>query len=242
MDTIQILVGGAITLTATYLGGRLVLYNNKEVEKTKDNRKLNRVLFYLLELQHELSMLKGITNYLDLMIKAFSQKIMDKLKIETGPSEEEISQYTKLLVPILLKQLSDGNKLDAIAHKIESLVDDVSEINPTLAYKLSNRFNIRQLRGKIEQYCDSATEVEPDFEKFRDMMGGFIEDKFIEELDAMIETLTKDNESQKSEITKSLLTRDDQASLDAIFDELADRFIEEMKSQHQKQVLVSNSN
>ena len=100
-------------------------------DKRQDKRKLKRLLFYLLELRF--LFIKEFNAQKE--IKEFYERAEEKLKSEFGENTKSEIEIAKPIVERIIKNnLGGNNKINLLEENIDSVIDDLAEVFPILAY------------------------------------------------------------------------------------------------------------
>lgn len=123
-------------------------------DKRQDKRKLKRLLFYLLELRFlftkEFNAQKEINE--------FYKRTEEKLKSEFGETTKSEIEIAKPIVERILKNnFGNNSRIDLLEKNIDSVIDDLAEVFPILAYELSGQHNIKERISVIDNYINDAT-------------------------------------------------------------------------------------
>jgi len=117
--------------------------------RIKDRRKLKKVLFNLLNVYFYLNKLKiKMGPQVDILFNHLKKLLQE-------PSDPELIEFVK---STFIKNANEilneyvHEKINSIKNNYESSLKDLSEVNPFLAYRLSDKLDIYDLLGNLESW------------------------------------------------------------------------------------------
>ncbi|GGK20557.1 hypothetical protein GCM10007962_13350 [Yeosuana aromativorans] len=131
------------------LSERAKVWTGKRLGK----KKLKRLLFYLLELRFHFTRELNIQK----QINIFYKRAKKRLESEFGKETEAEIEFAKPIVERIIKNhLGANNRIDFLEKNIDSVIDDLAEVFPILAYELSGQHNIKKRLNVIDNYINEA--------------------------------------------------------------------------------------
>lgn len=124
-----------------FIGVLIGWFLNSKSEKKKieydESRKIKRILFILLEIRNELLQPKKIDKYL----RVYIEKVKSKFDINEI-DDIDYEQLRNILKNLLIKINGTNNQFD-LYKQFNECIDNLSEIDPILAYRINGKQNIR---------------------------------------------------------------------------------------------------
>jgi hypothetical protein len=143
------------TIFAILLGWGLAEYGKIIVDKRSDKKKLNTLLFYLLELRYHL---KREFSFETDFVKYISN-LEVRLTKEFGPEVKiGIEQAKPLFAAMKQKHFSEDTQVEMLEKNIDNVIIDLAEILPVFAYELSGQHRIKERLEKAELLFSEADE------------------------------------------------------------------------------------
>jgi hypothetical protein len=136
------------------IGWFLSRKSEKDKIKYDEQKRVKRILFILLEIRNELLQSKKMDKYLRVYI--------DKVKVKFNIDESEYIDSSKLKVflkGLLMKVNGENNHFD-LNNQFNECVDNLSEIDPFLAYRINGKQNIRSFIENWENETKKVLESE----------------------------------------------------------------------------------
>lgn len=184
------------------IGWFLSRKSEKDKIKYDEQKRVKRILFILLEIRNELLQSKKMDKYLRIYI--------DKVKVKFNIDESEnidSSELKLFLKGLLMKVNGENNHFD-LNNQFNECIDNLSEIDPFLAYRINGKQNIRSFienweneTKKVLEY-ENINEVENMVSHFRPKLIDEIQNDLSEIINEVTE-LTNDK-NLKEEITHFL--------------------------------------
>ncbi|MEP2770600.1 MAG: hypothetical protein ABJH05_00540 [Fulvivirga sp.] len=218
MDILTLL----LPIITLILGWSLSQTTEFVTKKRNDKKKLNHLLFNLLELRWLLK--KSLE--LDDNISNFIEKISARLSKELGTEAAQGAQMFQPILSELLKdKLVDPERVATIEKNIDLTISDLADIYPVYAYELSGRYNIREKLEKFESYM---TEVNNYIQNFPSELIDWVQPKLSNELlaeldDYIMSIAAKIGWKTKKKVKMKLLTVNQDDDLDQYLSEYIDR-------------------
>jgi hypothetical protein len=170
----------------------------------EDQRTLKVVLFNQLDVWYEVRRCDTRP-----LILTFFEKIKQRIAKE-GASTEQIDELLEKVRPqieALLKRVKIGDP-EKLQQRYQASVDNLAQVDPILAYRLSGKPNLENTQSKLDAYLDGAMKLgssqtaDEIVKGFRDHVGLIYKEKLLKRV---IEALEKDIRSVARRI--SLITR-----------------------------------
>lgn len=207
------------------LGTKLFEFN------IQDKRKLNKLLFYLLELRFHFQ--QAYLNRIepDRIFDLFIKKIILRYNLQ----QEEESEIRTNLEP-MRQQIEDGiNEAipshgvpDYLMENIDEILIDLAEAFPILAYELSGQHNIKERLSDIDEYLDKTRIYTPDNPiDLKSLINPKVINSLIEELDESILHVSKKISRKTYKRSKEKLSFLMETNANALESEEVNEFIEE---------------
>lgn len=122
-------------------------------DNRQDKRKLKRLLFYLLELRFLFT--RELNAQIE--IKKFYKRVEERLKLDCGEATKSEIEIAKPFVEQIIKNhLGDNNRIEFLEENIDSVINDLAEVFPILAYELSGQHNIKKRLSVIDNYLSEV--------------------------------------------------------------------------------------
>lgn len=105
----------------------------------QDRRKIRRLLFHLLEFRFQFQQEKRMKQGLITL----RPKILELLSREIGvPFEIGEEEFGKLFLPMIFNAETE-ERMEQLALKVDAVLQDLSEVEPFLAFELTGKYSIR---------------------------------------------------------------------------------------------------
>ena len=117
----------------------------------------------------------------------------EKLKSEFGENTKSEIEIAKPIVERIIKNnLGGNNKINLLEENIDSVIDDLAEVFPILAYELSGKHNIKERINIIDNYISDATDHFGDMPlDLKEWLKPKITDNLISDLDETIKKISE---------------------------------------------------
>ena len=181
-----------------------ILSRKSEKDKVKydEQKRVKRILFILLEIRNELLQSKKMDKYLRIYI--------DKVKVKFNIDESEnidSSELKLFLKGLLMKVNGENNHFD-LNNQFNECIDNLSEIDPFLAYRINGKQNIRSFIENWENETKKVLESE-NINEVENMVNHFrpkLVDEIQNDLSEIINEVTEltNDKNLKEEITDFL--------------------------------------
>ena len=184
------------------IGWFLSRKNEKDKIKYDEQKRVKRILFILLQIRNELLQSRKMDKYL----RVYINKV--KTKFNIGESENIDPSELKLILKDLLMKVNGGNNHFDLNNQFNECVDNLSEIDPILAYRINGKKNIRSFIENWENETkkvlgsENINDVENMVSHFRPKLVYEIQNDLSEIINEVTE-LTNDK-NLKEEITEFL--------------------------------------
>ncbi len=119
--------------------------------KRNDKRRINKVLFKLLEIRHNFVKLSNFDEH----YKQIMTEVIKKYQNKNDPLLHSIIRTSR---NILKSKLPFLDKLDSLVIRIEEDIEVVSEFDPINAYDLGSNYNLKEKLKSFNDYLDEAGE------------------------------------------------------------------------------------
>ncbi len=143
-------------LIGVFIGWGLAEYGKTWVDKKSDRKKLNRLLFYLLELryqiQKELSFEKEVTSFMKSLENKLTKEFGQEVKIG-------IEQTLPIIENIKSSIFGDDNQIEYLEQNIDNVIIELSEVFPIFAYELNGQHKIKDRLTKADQYLNQFDDL-----------------------------------------------------------------------------------
>jgi hypothetical protein len=154
-------------LIGVFVGWLLARKNENDKIKYSELRQLKRSLYVLLEIRNQISLTKRMDKYLNILV--------DKLNIIlSNYTEEKIQpdQYKALLKHLLPSIIGENIQKD-LMEQFSKCIDNLSEIDPILAYRINGKQNVQDYiqswedETKVFFELESVEDIQSVIEHFR---------------------------------------------------------------------------
>ncbi len=136
-------------LIGVFIGWLLTRKNDKDKLVREDKRKLKRTLKTLLDLRYEINLVRRDEDFINIYVETVKTKFGELGQLDTEQTNRIIDLLKKMIEEAgltITKQTSKTTK-----ENFEKAVDNLSEIDPILAYRLSGKQNIQEFFGEWEE-------------------------------------------------------------------------------------------
>ncbi|WP_276371815.1 hypothetical protein [Chryseolinea sp. H1M3-3] len=148
MEEITKLFTGTLPLFGVFIGWLLTQWGERNKVNREDRRKIKRTIFYLLEVRHGLGFLfthdAEIAAFIAIFKKKFSRLSDQYDNFNIG---ELLNKYIKQVASH--NPLFNDSDLKNLNSKLNECIDTLAEIDPTLAFRLHGKQNIREALKSI---------------------------------------------------------------------------------------------
>jgi|GEM_PF-2636633 len=200
-------------------------------DRKQNKRKLRKLLFYLLELRfrftRELSSEKSTDKYLEML----RQKL---LEMGINITDSEFSDGNALLKP-MIKQLvekikQENGNFEDLSVSIDTILNDLSEVDPFLAYELSGQHNIK---ARLQGANNYISEVEALEKQIPFDIGNVIHPRLtkelLSELDESINKIAGRLDKKSKELANKKIIKMDIEDDEKDMEKMLDECLEQMK-------------
>jgi len=149
-----------------FIGWFLSQRSEKKKIQYDERKKVNHVLFLLLEIRNELTNILKVDKFL----RTYIDKVKEKLNVTEPTAEESI--LLKGFMLNLKNTMKSDNQTDNLESQFLSCVRNLSEINPLLAYRISGKQDLRKFIENWETQSKQALSLE-DFNQTEQMLEHF---------------------------------------------------------------------
>jgi len=146
MNEIFEIVKYLLPLFGVFIGWLLTRKSENERTLKEDKKRLKRTLYYLLELRYQLKLSEKDDEFIQIYLGIMKEKLGQFAQ----PTPDQITRIIELLKDKILtyKPHDSGEKL--LTDRFMESVDNLSEIEPVLAYRLNGKQNLKKLIDGIE--------------------------------------------------------------------------------------------
>jgi hypothetical protein len=209
-----------------YIGWLLRQKSEKHKIKYEEQKRIKNTLFNMLEIRNGLLQSKRI----DRMLRVLIPKIKAHPKFN---QEEEINPIEfKNFIRKLLLNFNDDNHEINFNQKFKQSVENLSEINPILAFKINGKQNVRKYVDGWEMESRNIMDSE-NVEGVEEALEAY-KPKLIDEIDfdlteIILEIADLITEDQIKEDAKEMITKKNEKESESDFSEYIDRMFAEIK-------------
>ncbi|MBY0486126.1 MAG: hypothetical protein K2P85_02890 [Flavobacteriaceae bacterium] len=199
------------TIFISLLSSSLVFFFSQRALKVKDKednkKKLNKLLFHLLLLKKELSLINGINELVVALIDKLKSEFINKLKMPIEELNEVLTPEFVSTMNSNLKQVllnKDEAKFKKIKLNTEIIINELSETKPLFALDLEHLYNIDEKTSQIEKGINNLEYINdiPDLPK---IVMPEVEKRLIKNLDDIIfETALKIDTKTYNDVIKQI--------------------------------------
>lgn len=196
-------------LFGVIIGSLLTFWVKTFSDNKVDKRKLNGLLYFLLQLRY----------FLSLQQKAWEDAITKKVdeiktkipQVRTPETDNKIMDILKHASSVANVHSKDSVSIEYFENNIEAKLLELAEIDPILAYEISENHKIKDKLRFFENYSNGIIAMEPESENF---MNEYLKPKIInailEDIDESISTVAKriSRKTLKESIEKIALLKD----------------------------------
>lgn len=146
----------------------------------EDRKKLNKLVFYLLELRVYLVSELKLSEELDEILFKLKAFLVERL----GPSIEfDPGQVKPLLEPILQKHITT-NQLEYLENNADTIIGELAESFPIFAYELIGKYKIKDRLKKADAYFQDISSLTKEFPfDLKEWIAPKMTEKLLEEYD-----------------------------------------------------------
>lgn len=224
MEWIKVLV----PLLGVVLGWILSERAKTNADKKQDKRKLNRLLFFVLELRYHFnSEFKAQSE-----LERFLEKLKDQTTDEFGPEAAlGVDLYKPFVKQTLEKNFGDETNIEFLEKNIDDVIVELSEVLPVFAYELNGQYDIRQRLENANKYLDDSGELlnQLPFD-IQDWMMPKITEKLLSEIDETLELIAKKINHRTWVKVKKKINKMDEPD-DSDFDEFVNDYFNKVRQE-----------
>ncbi|WP_299584662.1 hypothetical protein [uncultured Sunxiuqinia sp.] len=167
-----------------FIGWLLTRKNENDKIKYSEIRQIKRSLYVLLEIRNQITISKRMDKYLGILVEKLN--LMFK---EYTEEEIEAEQFKGLFKQILPSLIGENFQKD-LKEQFEKCIDNLSEIDPILTYRINGKQNIHDYIQSWEQESKCYFELES-VEDIQNIIEHF-KPKLVDELKSDIESIIID--------------------------------------------------
>jgi hypothetical protein len=198
-------------LIGVFIGWLLTRKNDKDKLVREDKRKLKRTLKTLLDLRYEINLVRRDEDFINIYVETVKTKFGELGQLDTEQTNRIIDLLKKMIEEAgltITKQTSKTTK-----ENFEKAVDNLSEIDPILAYRLSGKQNIQEFFGEWEEISKkSLDEWVTDKDEVRNMIQHFrpkLLNEAISDLDSVLTEIATQIDSGTLSKTNEIIAEKD---------------------------------
>ncbi len=161
-----------------------LLTRKSETDKVKysESKQVKRSLYVLLEIRNQLVVSKRIERF----INALTKQLNESGLTDEALSSEQLNEFIKKILPSLIGESFQKD----LKVQFAKCIDNLSEIDPILAYRINGKQNIQDYINSWENESNSLFEIE-NIEDFRNAMTHF-KPKLINEIKSDLESIIQE--------------------------------------------------
>jgi hypothetical protein len=181
-----------LPLLGVMIGWLLSQYKSRFDSKKEERRKINKLLFNLIELRQMLYKESKVDQYIEQIKNVLKKKIPEEKLLEQV--EKEFESLKPHVGGFLKQNILNIKQIKTIESNIDSLILEISEIYPRFAYELNGQHRISEKISEIERYFEFVENQANDPWATKEVelrIKPIIQDSFITELDRNILTIAK---------------------------------------------------
>lgn len=223
-----------LPLAGVFIGWLLSLGTKLFEFNIQDKRKLNKLLFYLLELRFHFQRAYRNSIKLDNVIESLVNRIVEKYNLQS------VKNDIKKMLEERLDEIEEGvnNSIpshtipDYLMENIDDMLIDLAEAFPILAYELSGQHNIKERLSDIDQYVDKSRVYSPDIPiDMKEFITPKVINSLVEGLDESILQVSKKIGRKTYRLSKEklsyLIENDDDVDTEE-FDEFMEEYLNQL--------------
>jgi len=198
-------------LIGVFVGWLLTRKNDKDKLVREDKRKLKQTLKTLLDLRYEINLVRRDEDFINIYVETVKTKFGELGQLDTEQTNRIIDLLKKMIEEAGLtisKQTSKTTK-----ENFEKAVDNLSEIDPILAYRLSGKQNIQEFFGEWEEISKkSLDEWVTDKDEVKNMIQHFrpkLLNEAIMDLDSVLTEIATQIDNKTLSRTKEIIAERD---------------------------------
>lgn len=147
------IITALVSIFVCCLSWYLVRVNQNTDLKRQENRKLNRLIFNLLELKFWIDKEVDIDQQLGRLLDAYEHEIIQR-DIDITP--EGFKEIRVAITEILKQQILTHSEIPALEDNIEVIIRDLAEVDPVFAFELTGKYRITVHMARIQEILDAA--------------------------------------------------------------------------------------
>jgi len=218
------------TLIAIVIGWGLNEASKIWTGKRQDKKKLKKLLFYLLELRYYLS----VEDNHEFKIKQFVSRYIDKVKVKYDVQDEEINmdQVMHFLSYMLTDRLEHSNQFELLEQNIDTVIEDLSEILPVMAYELNGQHRIKERLSNADNYFENMKiHLGSQPFDFKEWLMPKINDELLDDLEESILRIAKKigRKTRNQAEQKLFMLNETQDEIMEDLDEFINEYLEKVK-------------
>ena len=223
-----------IPLIGVALGWLFAQYGRYSSDKKGDKKKLNKLLFNLLELRFLLTREFSLGNDLERLLQKIKQQLGNQLGEKASRELELVEPIIKpFLIDLVKKTFVDNGKTEYLEKNIDQVINELAEVFPVFAYELNGKHKIKERLQKFDSYFNKMNGLSPEpfFEIIKDWAKLKISDEFVPEFDDIIKRIAKKINNKTYKETVAAIQKQDQPderNFDSFFEEYLQKALEQL--------------
>lgn len=207
-----------------FIGWVLTRKNDSDKIKYSEIRQIKRSLYVLLEIRNQVALAKRIDKYLNIITK----KVNLKLKEYTGEKIEK-NQFKGLLDQILPSLIGDNFQTN-IKVQFDKCIDNLSEIDPILTYRINGKQNVQDYLKSWESQSKSymQTESVEDLQSTIDLIKPKLVDQIRSDIEAIIIDLAELISKKEVHRIKDIITEPEELDMEINIDAYVEALFSEI--------------
>jgi hypothetical protein len=185
-----------LPLIGVCLGWVLNEYGNYKKDNKNDKRKLNTLLFNLLEIRYQVSRILNLEKELKLYTERLKIKVKQELNIDITNTGVDIDDaLIKSTKDFFFNQHFNDNRIENLTKEVDEIIKNLSEIDPVLAYKLSGQYdlknNLKSSAPIIINFLEKKGEDKNSISEFNNFINPFFERRILDDFDKILFEISK---------------------------------------------------
>lgn len=144
-----------VTITSLIIGFILAQVGDLFKEKKERKRKLNKLIFNLLQLHYFLKKEYNFENEFD----KFTEKIIPRIpEKDRENAKNELTSLWPKIKSALRNSISNFSRIEYLEKNIDIIIEELSEIFPIFAFELSEEYKIKEKLQNFDTYLSKISE------------------------------------------------------------------------------------
>jgi hypothetical protein len=142
-----------ITIVVCCLSWYLIRVNQNTDLKRQENRKLNRLVFNLLELKYWVDEEVDLDRQLSYVLDAYENEV---IRQASDITRDDFKRIRVTIIDILKQQIPTHSRIAGLEDTIEDIIKELAEVDPVFAFELTGKYQLTVNTGRIAGLMEAA--------------------------------------------------------------------------------------